>query len=328
MRRVALTAFALAGLIVCALANVSPANARNARRSSPQSDKDPSDWSKTYKLTGRPTLHVTTNDATIDLRATDAQEIDAHVTAHGWSIGARTGVKITESQSGNDVTIDVHVAWSSGWHIFTINNRSVRLELNVPHEADLDVQTDDGNVTADAFHGNIHFASGDGASNTDVNGLKGHIHGNIRFASGDGNIDVHGLTGQIRLHSGDGHINAEDLDGTLNADSGDGHITVRGRFDSLTLKSGDGSVNAEAISGSKLGGDWNLRTGDGSVTLRLADGFDADLDASTGDGNINLDFPVTVSGSLSHSHVHGTLGKGGPPLVIHTGDGSIHIQKF
>lgn len=287
MRRHALTAFALSGLIFCTLAAASQARG--------------DDWSKSYKLAGRPTLRVTTNDAHIDLYATDAQQIDAHVTTRGWSIGEH-GVTITESQSGNEVTLNVHVPnthFFFGW-----NNRSVRLELKVPHEADFDVETGDGSVTSEAFHGQL------------------------RISSGDGSIDAHGLKGQVRLHSGDGHIEADDLDGALNADSGDGHIRVRGRFDSLTLKTGDGSVSADATSGSKLSGDWNLRSGDGSITLRLAEGFDADLEADTGDGSINLDFPVTVSGTFSRSRIHGKMGNGGPPLYIHTGDGSIHIEKI
>jgi hypothetical protein len=287
MRRFTLTAFALSGLIFCALAAASPAKA--------------DDWSKTYKLTGRPHLHVTTNDAHIDLYASDAQQIDAHVTTRGWTIGDR-GVRVTESQSGNDVTLDVHVPsihFSFGW-----NNRSARIELHVPHDADLDVQTGDGSVTSEAFHGQI------------------------RISTDDGNIDAHGLKGDLRLHSGDGHIEGDNFDGSLRADSGDGHIRVRGRFDALEVKTGDGSVTAEALSGSQISGEWNLRSGDGSVTLRLAEGLNADLEADTGDGSINLDFPVTVSGSMSRSRIHGKMGNGGPPLVVHTGDGSIHIEKI
>ncbi|HEV2298743.1 MAG TPA: DUF4097 family beta strand repeat-containing protein [Candidatus Acidoferrales bacterium] len=287
MRRIVLTALSLTGLILCALTAASPAKA--------------DDWSKSYKLTGRPNLRVTTNDAHIDLYATDAPQIDAHVTTRGWTIGDR-GVAITESQSGNDVTLNIHVPnfhFFFGW-----NNRSIRLELHVPHEADFDVETGDGSVTSEAFHGQL------------------------RISSGDGSIEAHGLKGQVRLHSGDGHIEADDLDGALNADSGDGHIRARGRFDSLMLKTGDGSVAAEAVSGSKHSGDWSLRSGDGSITLRLAEGFDADLEADTGDGSINLDFPVTVSGTVSRSRIHGKMGNGGPPLYLHTGDGSIHIEKI
>lgn len=291
MRRFGLTALALAGLLCATLAVASPARAE--------------EWNKSYKLSGRPNLRVITNDGHVDLYSSDSSQIDAHVTTTGWPIaksGGDRGVKITESQSGNEVTIEVHVPsfhFSFGW-----NNRGVRIELHVPRNADFDVETGDGSITSQAFSGNL------------------------RISTGDGNIDAHGLKGEVRLHSGDGHIDGEGFDGTLHADSGDGRITVRGRFDKLTLESGDGSVTAEAAPGSKIQDAWSLRSGDGSVTVRLPDGLNADLDAHTGDGSITLDFPVTVSGSLSRSTIRGKIGSGGPPLMVHTGDGSIHIEKM
>jgi len=291
MRRFGLTVFALGGLLFATLATASPARAE--------------EWNKSYKLSGRPNLRVITNDGHVDLYSSDDGQIDAHVTTTGWPIensGNGRGVRITENQTGNEVTLEVHVPslhFSFGW-----NNRSVRIELHVPRNADFDVETGDGSVTSQAFSGNL------------------------RISTGDGNIDAHGLKGEVRLHSGDGHIDGEDLDGALHADSGDGRITVRGRFDKLTLESGDGSVNAEAASGSKIQDGWSLRSGDGSVTVRLPDGLNADLDAHTGDGHITVDFPVTVSGSLSRSRIRGKIGSGGPPLMVHTGDGSIHIEKM
>jgi DUF4097 and DUF4098 domain-containing protein YvlB len=260
------------------------------------------DWSKSYKLTGRPTLRVITNDGHVDLYNSSSSQIDAHVTTNGWPIGD-SGVRITESQNGNEVDLQVHVPtfhFSFGW-----NNRSVRIELNVPREADLDIETGDGSVTSQAFRGQL------------------------RISTGDGNIEAEGLAGQVRLHSGDGHIQGSGFDGELRADSGDGRIDVSGRFDTLSLESGDGSVTAEAESGSKLANDWSIRSGDGSVTLRLPDGLNADLDAHTGDGHITLEnFSITTTGEISGSTIHGKIGSGGPPLVVHTGDGSIHISKI
>lgn len=263
------------------------------------------DWSKAYKLTGRPNLRVIANDGRVELYQSSSDEIDAHVTTNGWPIakpGSDRGVRITETQTGNDVTLQVRVPsfhWSFGW-----NSRSVRIELHVPHEADFDVETSDGSVTSQAFHGQL------------------------RISTGDGSVEANGLSGHVRLHSGDGHIRGDGFDGDLDADSGDGRIDVTGRFDSLRVQSGDGSVTAEARSGSKVSGDWSVRSGDGSVTLRLPDGLNADLDAHTGDGHITLDFPVTVQGDISHSTIRGKIGAGGPPLVVHTGDGSIHIEKI
>lgn len=287
MRRFCLAVFALAAMTLAASAFPLSTHA--------------DDWNKTYKLTGRPTLRVITNDAHVDLYNSAGNEIDAHVTTNGWPIGDR-GVRINESQNGNEVDLEVRIP--SFHFFFGWNNRSVRIELRVPHDADLDVSTDDGSVTSQPFHGQV------------------------RISTGDGNIEANGLSGQVRLHSGDGHIHGTDFDGELRADSGDGRINVAGRFDTLSLESGDGSVTAEIASGSKIANDWSIRSGDGSVTLLLPDGLNADLDAHTGDGHITLDFPVTTSGVISGSNVHGKIGSGGPPLIVHTGDGSIHISKI
>ena len=102
-------------------------------------------------------------------------------------------------------------------------------------------------------------------------------------------------------------------------------MNVRGRFDALDLRTGDGGIEAAAEPGSKVEAPWSLRSGDGSITLRLPEGLGAELDAHTGDGGIVLDKPVTVTGTISENTVRGKLGPGGLPLRIHTGDGSIRL---
>jgi DUF4097 and DUF4098 domain-containing protein YvlB len=130
------------------------------------------------------------------------------------------------------------------------------------------------------------------------------------------------------MRSGDGNIQASGLDGSLEVDTGDGHVTVDGRFDSLNLKTGDGNIEARAMSGSKVANSWRLHSGDGHINMWLPGDFNADLDAHTGDGKITLDLPIRVSGSLSHSSIHGTLNNGGGTVSITSGDGSIHLQKL
>lgn len=146
--------------------------------------------------------------------------------------------------------------------------------------------------------------------------------------TGDGAIVAAGLSGDIRLRTGDGKIDGEGFDGTLDAETGDGGIRVRGRFDGLRTKTGDGSIEAEAGPGSKMVGPWEIRTGDGSVTLRLPEGFAASLDANSGDGKVTVDMPLTVMGQLREGGARGKLNGGGPPLTIRTGDGSIRIGSL
>jgi DUF4097 and DUF4098 domain-containing protein YvlB len=260
------------------------------------------EWSKTYEISNRADLHVSTDDGAVFLTSADIKEIDVKVTTTGYKIGSGD-VRIEESQNGDQVALSVKVPHLS-WSFFGSHNRSIRVDVRVPRDLDLDVHTGDGDVNAQP--------------------VSGHIH----FDTGDGNITATGLKGDLSMHTGDGHIEASSLDGSLRADTGDGHMSIRGRFDHLELNTGDGSVEAEADSGSRINDAWDIKTGDGHVNLRIPDDLHADLNARTGDGSITVDFPITVSGSLSHSSVHGKLNGGGNELKITSGDGSIHLSKL
>src|ERR1700735_1650070 len=201
------------------------------------------DWSKTYQISGRADLRVSTDDGDVTIVGSDQKQIDAHVTTEGYKI-ASNEVRIEESQNGDHVVISVKLPHMN-WSFWGSKHKSVKVELHVPRELELDVQTSDGNVVAQNVAGRIHFNTG------------------------DGNVTATGVHGDIHLRSGDGHIN------------------------------------------SRLPGDLN-----------------ADVEAHTGDGSITVNLPLTVSGSLSHSSVHGKLNAGGGTLSITSGDGSIHLAKL
>ncbi len=161
------------------------------------------------------------------------------------------------------------------------------------------------------------------------------IHVEIRVPNGalanvythDGSINLDGVRGALKVRSGDGHIEATRVDGTLDANTSDGSIRLRGRLDALTLHTGDGSIEAELMAGSRIASAWDISTGDGHVTVRLPEGFAADLDAHTGDGGIEVSFPVTTSGTVSGHDLRGRMNGGGRTLKIRSGDGSIHVLR-
>jgi len=151
--------------------------------------------------------------------------------------------------------------------------------------------------------------------------------GRVNLRTGDGKIEVASLKGDMELSTGDGSINLDGVDGKLHATTGDGHIQANGRFDALELKTGDGRVDVRAAGGSSLASGWRLETGDGSVSLEVPGDLAADVDLHTSDGHIDLDMPVTTTGTLRQNEVRGKLNGGGSLLTIRTGDGSIHLRK-
>jgi DUF4097 and DUF4098 domain-containing protein YvlB len=259
------------------------------------------EWKKTYPVSGRASLYVSTGDGDVTVTGTDQKQIDAEVTSDGYKIGAND-VQIVESQNGDHVSIEVKFPHMS-WHVFS-GHRSLRVNIRVPHDVDLDARTGDGNIAAT------------------------NLTGKLQLDSGDGNVNANNIHGEIRMHTGDGRIEGRGFDGSLDANTGDGSMRVEGRFDSLALKTGDGSIDAQIGNGSKVANSWNVHSGDGSITLRLPGDLNANLEAHTGDGNINMDYPITMSGTLSHGSVHGKLNAGGGTLSVSSGDGSIHIEKM
>lgn len=165
--------------------------------------------------------------------------------------------------------------------------------------------------------------------------LGGHVdievhmprEGNVNLHTDDGKIDVNGLKGEMDLHSGDGSEKLEGVEGKLRASTGDGDITASGRFDELNLKTGDGRITVHAAAGSSLAAGWNVQTGDGSVSMEVPGDLAADVELHTGDGHIDLDMPISAEGRVRQNEIHGKLNGGGNPLVIRTGDGSIHLAK-
>lgn len=146
--------------------------------------------------------------------------------------------------------------------------------------------------------------------------------------TGDGNIRADGLRGPVKLVTEDGNIDGDGFEGALESSSGDGNIHVRGKFNKLDLRSGDGNIVAEVGPGSHMTAGWTVHTGDGGVTLRLPDGFAADVEAHTGDGRITVDLPLTTTGTAREHTVSGKLNGGGAVLTVHTGDGSVHLERL
>jgi hypothetical protein len=277
------------------------------------------DFTKSFAVTGRATVRVETNDGSVRVSSGDAKQVEFRVEYQGYELGRN--LRIEAHQDGDKVVLTARVTGHWGFSWGGRNSRGLHIEVRMPREADLQVETGDGSVQAESISGTVNVHTGDGS--VKANSLSGTID----LHTNDGSITVDDLKGEMRLRTGDGSIEARNLDGKVEADSGDGHIRIAGRFDALNVKTGDGSVDTRVQPGSKMTTSWTIRTGDGSVDLVLPSDFQTNIDASTGDGHISLGIPVTVEGTFSNSQIHGKMNGGGQPLTIHTGDGSIRLSK-
>lgn len=121
-----------------------------------------------------------------------------------------------------------------------------------------------------------------------------------------------------------GEVEARGLESDVRA------ITVNGDIDVSTTGFAEGeTVNGsiDASMGARdLGAGLSFSTVNGSITLDLDDGVDANLDASWLNGGFESDLPFTLEGRMSRRSAKGRLGDGGPDVELSTVNGSIRIR--
>lgn len=108
--------------------------------------------------------------------------------------------------------------------------------------------------------------------------------------------------------------------------------TVNGGVDVHTSGSAQASTVNGSISGrlqgTRIGADTRFETVNGSITLELPAGLNAEVHASTVSGRIDSDFPIMVTGQVSRRSLRGTIGEGGPELRVSTVNGSIRLREI
>jgi DUF4097 and DUF4098 domain-containing protein YvlB len=239
------------------------------------------EWRKTFALTGKPDIQVDTNDAEIRVNSANRKDVEAVVTTIGYKIGAND-VRVGDRQTNNRVELSVHVP---NMHFgVSFHSRSVRIELTVPRDSDLNLHTGDGNIRVLGARGNLRLDSDDGE--LEVEQADGPLKADTR----DGNIHVEGTFSELDLDTGDGNIDAEVQPGSKMASgwilrTGDGNVSLRlpDNFAAdVDAHTGDGHVQLDlpvtvngsmresSVRGKMNGGGPRLeiRSGDGNITLR------------------------------------------------------------
>ncbi|HKH71306.1 MAG TPA: DUF4097 family beta strand repeat-containing protein [Vicinamibacterales bacterium] len=262
---------------------------------------------KRFVVSGQADLMLRTFDGSIQMKSWDRDEVLVEIERRGPDQKAAEALVVNMSQEGDRIVVDAPTPREQrGIHIGS--SPSVSLIVTAPRKVSVDARTGDGSINAD------------------------ELSGTVGLSSGDGSIRARRIEGSLQARTGDGSISVTDATGRVEADSGDGSVELTGRFDAVEVRTGDGSVRLEALDGSTLKTDWNVNTGDGSITLRLPANLDADLDAHTGDGGVHADgVPVQAERDNDNrgnrDSLRAQLGKGGRTLRLRSGDGAINISR-
>jgi DUF4097 and DUF4098 domain-containing protein YvlB len=259
---------------------------------------------KQFKVTGMPDVRLTTFDGGIEIQGWDKPHVSVEIEKRGPSRQALEQLEVVSSQNGNLIELEVKRPRSESFSGIGLHQTAyAKLIVSVP------------------LNSHIRARSGDGSIRIE------RVNGRIELRTSDGSIRASEVTGELSFDTSDGSVTVDRAQGRLAVDTGDGSVSVTGRLASVKLHTGDGSVVYRAESGAAMADNWDITTGDGTVSVYLPPGFSAELDAHTGDGSIRseIDGLSSPSGEARRT-LKGTIGGGGRLLRIRTGDGAIRLR--
>jgi len=300
-------------------------------------------FERTLTVSGTPEVEVVTGSGRIEVQAGPAGriEITGKIRGHDWGWNRGGPVSLEErvrrieanppiEQSGNVVRIGRLTDKDLGQGV------SISYTVTVPASSSLRAKTGSGSQLIDGVEGSVDASSGSGSLT-----LR-DIGGRSRASTGSGSITADTVDGAFQASSGSGSIRATRVAGAITAKTSSGSIDVeQTRAGDVTVSSGSGSVRLRGVRGAvqastssggltidgELSDGWRLSSSSGSVNIGLARSQGFELDATTSSGRIEVDFPVTVTGTVGRRSLRGSAQGGGPLLRVRTSSGGISIQK-
>lgn len=130
----------------------------------------------------------------------------------------------------------------------------------------------------------------------------------------------------LEAETHNGSVAVSDVEGRMELRAVNGSIAVRRVGGDVRAETTNGSVTA-ALTGTTWSGNYlDLETTNGSVVLDVPRGYNAQLETGTVNGGMNIDFPITVQGSISR-RITTKLGNGGPRIRAMTTNGGVRIRE-
>ena len=130
----------------------------------------------------------------------------------------------------------------------------------------------------------------------------------------------------LRLNAQNGGLVVEDVEGRMDLGTVNGGLSLRRVAGDVRAETTNGGLSVELEGDRWRGAGLDARTTNGGVTLDIPRDYSARLETGTVNGSMNIDFPVTVQGSIGR-RITTQLGNGGAPIRAITTNGGVRIRQ-
>jgi len=240
----------------------------------------------------------------------------------------------------------------SFWRPRLLPDPEVRVQIWVPREFSVRLDTDRGAVVVSGVSGAIEAESSRGSIDVDHLAGRASLHtrrgeiristveGDLRAKTSRGAIAVDEVTGSVDVETSRGRVDVSAVEGRLRVRTSRGAIEVhdaRGEVDAETsrgpiaLHDVHGPVRAHTSRGEIFARITTVAAGDlessrGAIHLEVPADAGIDLDAETSNGRIDIGDAIEVRGERRGDRVVARLNGGGERLRVRTSRDDIRIR--
>jgi DUF4097 and DUF4098 domain-containing protein YvlB len=251
--------------------------------------------------------HWVSEDLDVSLPRTAAIVVSTHY--GDVSIVGREGNLDITSQHGDVTATDIN-----GKVSLNLDHSSARISQIT---SDVSIEGRANDVSIEEVKGAVHM---DGEFMESVKLAK--ISQPVTFKSSRTDMDFSRLDGDLDLDSGD--LQASDVIGPVRLNTRSKDIRLTGISGDVRLQDENGSVELRM---NKLG-SMQVENRKGDIQIYVPDQAGFQLDARTRNGDVESDFDqLKIDSSNDQAVATGTVGAGGPRLVVNNEHGTIEIRK-
>ncbi|WP_160044482.1 DUF4097 family beta strand repeat-containing protein [Paenibacillus sp. USDA918EY] len=193
-------------------------------------------------------------------------------------------------------------------------NGSIRLQ-HVEAIKQISMETASGDLYLNQVTGNVKGSTLNGKANAY------HVLGSVDLSTNQGSMQVVDVSDAVTLTTQVGNLSVRKSLGAIDVRTKNGNIDVDGIRSGLKAESLNGGITARS---GVVGGDWDIYSAVGELTLALPEAGSYEIDGSISYGDIHNQFPEFT---VDKKNITGTIGLGEHKVHIE-GNSDLSVNKY
>lgn len=301
---------------------------------------------QTFQMGPGGMLKITADEGSVRISSWDRSEVEIHMTKYARGKDKREAQRLLEEievaveQSGNRLIIREREFEQNSYSILDLfdpdtwdrmsgHSTWIDFDIKVPRKIDLDIRTDEGDVTISDIEGEIEVETDE--SDVELYQISSN---RVSVTSDEGDMFLENLRALTSSSSSRLVIDTDESDMELvnvdmervEIDTDEGDVMAeRLRCKNLDFYSDEGSI--EAGLDILPDGDYRCQTDEGRIVLLLPGDASFSITARSQEGEIRSDFPIRIKEHDDGERVDDTVGDGDATIYLFVDEGMIRLRE-